>query len=54
MSIISRNGKQVTVTKKTVTNPDGTTRTECHENVQNNGRVLKDNRYVDEGGNKLF
>jgi len=37
----------VTVTKTTVTNPDGTSHTQVHENVQNEGRTLKDHKYVD-------
>ena len=44
-----RNGKKVTVTKTTITNPDGTSHTEVHENVQDDGRTLKNERYVDNG-----
>jgi len=46
-STIIRNGKKVTVTKTTVTNADGTSHSEVHENIQDEGRVLKDNRYID-------
>jgi len=46
-STIIKNGKKVTVTKTTVTNPDGTSHTQVHENVQNEGRTLKDHKYVD-------
>jgi len=46
-STIIKNGKKVTVTKTTITNPDGTSHTEVHENVQNEGRTLKDHKYVD-------
>jgi hypothetical protein len=30
-----------------VTNPDGTQRTEVHEKVEDGGRAISDNRYVD-------
>lgn len=50
-----RNGKKVTVTKTTITKPDGTSHTEVHENVQDDGRTLKDERYVANGqSNHLF
>jgi curved DNA-binding protein CbpA len=48
-STIIRNGKKVTVTKSTVTNPDGTSHTEVHESVQDEGRTLRDNRYANSG-----
>jgi len=50
-STIIKNGKQVTVTKTTVTNPDGTSHTEVQEKVKEDGRTLKDNKYVDNGQN---
>lgn len=46
-STIIRNGKKVTVTKTTIVNADGTSHTEVHENIQDEGRTLKDHRYVD-------
>jgi len=48
-STIIRNGKKVTVTKKTITNPDGTSHTEVHEKVEDGGRNIHENRYVDNG-----
>ena len=53
-SNFKRNGKKVTVTKTTITNPDGTSHTEVHENVQNEGRTLKDHKYVDNDQSKCL
>jgi DnaJ family protein B protein 6 len=48
-STIIKNGKQVTVTQTTITNPDGTSHTEVQESVQDNGREVSNNRYIDNG-----
>jgi curved DNA-binding protein CbpA len=47
VSTIIKNGRKVTVTKVTTTNPDGTQHTEVHEKVEDGGRSISDNRYVD-------
>lgn len=47
--LIFRNGKKVTVTKTTVTNPDGTSTTEVHEKIEDGGRSIADNRYSGNG-----
>ena len=48
-STIIKNGKQVTVTKTTVRNADGTSHTQVHETVKNDGRTIQDHRYADNG-----
>jgi len=50
-STIIRNGKQVTVTKKTITNPDGTSHTEVQEQIADGGQTIANNRYIGEGQN---
>ena len=41
-STITKNGKTVQVTKTTITNPDGTSHTEVHEQVlDQGGKMLK-------------
>lgn len=37
------------MTKKTITNPDGTTRTEVHEQIDDRGAPPKITSYVEEG-----
>ena len=37
----------MTVTKTTVRNADGTSHSEVRENIQDEGRTIKDDRYVD-------
>jgi curved DNA-binding protein CbpA len=51
VSTIIKNGKKVTVTKVTTTNSDGTSHTEVHEKVEDGGRSISDNRYVDNRNN---
>jgi len=46
-STIIKNGKKVTVTKTTVGNPDGTSRTEVQETVVDEGGNRKENRYIE-------
>lgn len=41
MKFYNRNGKKVVVTKKTVTNPDGTQHTEVEEKIVDNGKNIK-------------
>jgi len=48
-STIIRNGKQVTVTKTTVRNPDGTTHTEVQESVNDGQRNISNNKYSESG-----
>lgn len=45
----NRNGKQVTVTKTTIRNPDGTTHTEVQESVADGGRTISQNKYSEVG-----
>jgi curved DNA-binding protein CbpA len=46
-STIIKNGKKVTVTKTTVGNGDGTSRTEVQETVVDEGGNRKENRYIE-------
>mgnify|MGYP006950864334 FL=1 len=51
-----RNGKKVTVTKKTITNPDGTTRTEVQEQINDRAGEPRITSYIENGhvgGNKI-
>lgn len=50
-STIIKNGKKVTVTKTTVRNADGTSNTQVHETVHNDGKKIQDQRYTDNGQN---
>jgi len=45
-STIIKNGKKVTVTKTTVNNPDGTSKTEVQESVEDEGGNRRETRYV--------
>jgi len=46
-STIIKNGKKVTVTKTTVGNSDGTSRTEVQETIVDEGGNRKENRYIE-------
>jgi DnaJ family protein B protein 6 len=47
-STIIRNGKKVTVTKTTITDSDGNSRTEVQESVEDGGRRIAQSRYDDD------
>jgi hypothetical protein len=39
------------VTKTTTVGPDGTSKTEVQEKIEDNGRSISDKRYMDDGSN---
>lgn len=53
-STVIRNGKKVTVTKKTTTQPDGTTKTEVTESVDDGKGNRTQNKYIPDGNNKKY
>jgi DnaJ family protein B protein 6 len=53
-STIIKNGKKVTVTKTTITDSDGNSRTEVQESVEDGGKRLTQSRYNNDDDNSGF